>query len=103
MWNSVLAGGLSASILVLRSGVKTVAWSFVSGAALLGMTEGAMILLSNSMNKRINKVMMEQAGVDSNGVLYELFVAFASLAAPRTKPRDAVRLQDSYSETPSID
>ncbi|CBK24655.2 Tim17 [Blastocystis hominis] len=93
MWNSVLAGGLSASILVLRSGVKTVAWSFVSGAALLGMIEGAMILLSNSMNKRINKVMMEQAGVDT----------FASLAAPRTKPRDAVRLQDSYSETPSID
>ena len=93
MWNSVLAGGLSSSILVLRSGMRTVATSFVSGAVILGMIEGAMILLNNYVNRRMLKASMESSGMN----------AAMSLAAPRTKPRDAVRLQDNYSDTPSIE
>ena len=71
MWNSVLAGGLSSSILVLRSGMKTVATSFVSGAVILGMIEGAMVLLNNYLNRRMLKASMESSGMNGSDVLYE--------------------------------
>ena len=71
MWNSVLAGGLSSSILVLRSGMRSVATSFVSGAVLLGMIEGAMILLNNYINRRVTMFNMEASGMNGNDVLYE--------------------------------
>lgn len=71
MWNSVLAGGLSSSILVLRSGMKSIATSFITGAAFLCMIEGGMILLTSYMNRRLIQRNLELSGVSCSDLLYE--------------------------------
>ena len=63
-WNSVIAGGLSSSILVLRSGMKTVVFSFFTGAILLGVIEGAMILLQNSIARKQMDYYRQHSGMD---------------------------------------
>ena len=71
MWNSVLAGGLSSSILVLRSGMSTVAKYVVSGGVYLRMFAGAIYLLNNYVHRPMHKASMESSGMNGSDVLYE--------------------------------
>ena len=47
VWNSIVAGGLSAGILAMRGGMKVFMRNFVQGAVLLGLIEGFNIMLSS--------------------------------------------------------
>ena len=64
MWNSIIAGGLSAGILAMRGGVKVFARNFAQGAVLLGLIEGFNIMLSSYTTKKYNEQMMELYGFD---------------------------------------
>ncbi|KAK8792691.1 mitochondrial import inner membrane translocase subunit TIM17 [Blastocystis sp. subtype 4] len=87
VWNSIIAGGLSAGILAMRGGVKVFARNFAQGAVLLGLIEGFNIMLSSYTTKKYNEQMMELYGFD----------AATSLAAPRTNivKSDGVFEQDA--------
>ena len=64
VWNSIIAGGLSAGVLAMRGGVKVFARNFVQGAVLLGLIEGFNIMLSSYTTKKYNEQMMELYGFD---------------------------------------
>lgn len=64
IWNSIIAGGLSAGVLAMRGGFKVFARNFVQGAFLLALIEGFNIWLSSVTTKRYNQQMMELYGFD---------------------------------------
>ena len=84
MWNSIIAGGLSAGILSMRGVMKVVARNFAQGAVLLGLIEGFNIMLSSYTTKKYNEQMMELYGFDGRNLQFISLKAATSLAAPRT-------------------
>lgn len=66
MWNSIVAGGLSAGILALRGGFKVFAYNFIQGAVLLGLIEGLSIMISSYSAKKLNALQMELYGLDGS-------------------------------------
>ena len=95
VWNSIIAGGLSAGVLSMRGGMKVFFRNFWQGAFLLGLIEGFNIMLSSYTTRKYNEQMMELYGFDGRFFILVLIVAATSLAAPRTKPRDEVLLMDN--------
>ena len=64
VWNSIIAGGLSAGILAMRGGMKVFLRNCAQGAFLLGLIEGFNIMISSYSTKKYNEQMMELYGFD---------------------------------------
>lgn len=62
-WNSIASGAAAGAILQMRQGLRAAARGGASGAVLLGLIEGALIVINKSVEpqqQELDKVMMEQ-------------------------------------------